>query len=246
MSRVSILVSIFAFAYTADVIAQIEPKMVPIPEGCAEVGTLLMDPQSSPLREVCLGHFLISQYEITFLEYDIFTNETARAARNDVGFGRDNRPVIDVNWFDAVAYAEWLSDKTGKRYRLPTDAEWEYVAKLNTEFGFNYSWGTEYEHARANCRNCGSEWDARMTAPVGSFEPSLLGVYDMHGNVWEWTSDCYFEDDPKDESGIHCQIGVVRGGSWDVGADDLVFWKRTQQNSKRPTQDIGFRLVMDP
>lgn len=246
MFRVPILISFFFLMHATNVVAQIEPKMLQIPEGCAQLGTLIMDRQKSPLREVCLDSFLVSQYEITFLEYDVFTNETGRAKRNDAGFGRGKRPVIDVNWFDSVAYAEWLSEKTGRHYRLPTDAEWEYVAKLNTEFGFYYSWGAEYERGKANCRNCGSEWDAKMTAPVGSFEPSLSGVYDMHGNVWEWTSDCFFEDSSQNKTETRCQVGVVRGGSWDTSTDDLIIWRRAQQLSNRPARDTGFRLVMDP
>ena len=201
---------------------------------------------SNPLREVCLDDFLISKYEITFREYDLFTQETGRAARNDVGFGREGRPVIDVSWFDAFAYAEWLSNKTGKTYRLPTDAEWEFTARFDTEFGYKYTWGAEEELGKANCSDCGSQWDGKMTAPVGSFEPNTLGVYDLHGNVWEWTADCYYADSPKEEEGSHCKSGVVRGGSWDVNAGHFAFWIRAPQLSGKPTRDTGFRLVMEP
>ncbi|MDO8908535.1 MAG: SUMF1/EgtB/PvdO family nonheme iron enzyme [Pseudohongiella sp.] len=245
MPRVPVLTIVAAPFFTSSAIAQIEPEMVQVPAGCAEIGTLLMGDNANPLRKVCLDGFLMSRTTITFAEYDVFTRETGRVARHDVGFGRRDRPVIDVNWFDAFDYANWLSDKTGKKYRLPTDAEWEYAAKFGTEFGFHYSWGTGPGQNRANCRNCGSAWDGVKTAPVASFEPNALGLYDLHGNVWQWTADCFYGDSDKNVNGIHCSVGVVRGGSWDVDASQLVFWTRTAQLSVRPARDIGFRLVME-
>lgn len=83
-----------------------------------------------------------------------------------------------------------------------------------------------------------------MTAPVGSFDPNALGLYDMHGNVWEWTSDCYSISGDGDADSTRCG-GVVRGGSWDVHTDNLVFWLRAPTLRNRPAQDIGFRLVLE-
>lgn len=225
--------------------AQTEPDMVRLPAACVEVGTLLMGRHASPLRTVCLDAFSIGRYEVTFREYDQFTLETDRARRHDVGFGRDDRPVIDVDWFDAVAYSDWLSEKTGKTYRLPTDAEWEYAARANADIGFRYSWGAEVGDGLANCRNCGSQWSGRMTAPVGSFLPNPFGIYDMHGNVGEWTSNCGATGNAMDENAEGCQGGVVRGGSWDVGADEMVFWHLAPQRSNKPARDTGFRVVLE-
>lgn len=224
--------------------AQTEPEVVHIPAACVEVGTLLMDYPNSPLRKICLDAFAIARYEVTFAEYDQFTEATGRATRNDMGFGRGDRPVVDVDWFDAALYAAWLSEETGKSYRLPTDAEWEYAAKLHTEFGHNYSWGVVPEPNKANCLDCGSQWDAQMSAPVGSFEPNLAGVYDMHGNVWEWTTDCFYEESPP-EGETHCEIGVIRGGSWDSAADKMIFWQRAPRMTQYPAGDVGFRLVLE-
>ena len=95
--------------------------------------------------------------------------------------------MINVNWHDAKAYAAWLSKQTGKRYRLPSESEWEYAARAGTETA--YSWGDEIGVNRANCDGCGSEWDDTQTSPVGSFEPNGFGLYDMHGNVYEWVED---------------------------------------------------------
>lgn len=235
-------------AFTVQTQAQTEPEMVLIPAACVEIGTLLIGENANPLREVCLDAFEISVHEITFAEYDQFTEDTGRAPRHDLGFGRDTRPVVDVNWFDAVEYASWLNKKTGHHYRLPTDAEWEYAAKADASVGDKYSWGSNYEINYANCQDCGSPWDASMTAPVGSFHPNGFGLHDIHGNVWEWTSDCYYSDGAKTitdpgSGASHCEMGVVRGGSWDVESEKLVFWIRSPYWSAKPTADIGFRLV---
>lgn len=225
--------------------AQTEPDMVQLPAACVEVGTLLMGLHVKPLQEVCLDAFSIGRYEVTFREYDQFTEDTGRAKRHDVGFGREDRPVIDVDWFDAVAYADWLSKETGKKYRLPTDAEWEYAARANAVVGFRYSWGAEPGENQANCRNCGSRWDGRMTSPVGSFAPNALGIFDMHGNVGEWTSNCERVNSAEDANVTDCKVGTVRGGSWDVESDQLVFWILAPQRSDKPARDTGFRLVLE-
>jgi len=246
MLRILLLIKMALLTFSANASAQTQPEMIQVPAGCADVGSLLMDQQSNPLRQVCLDNFMIGKYEVTFQEYDVFAEETGRPAPHDINFGRDDRPVVDVTWFDAVAYAQWLSVRTGKKYRLPSDAEWEYAAKFGTEFGFNYSWGVEIGLDRANCMGCSSQSEARMTMPVGSFGANSLGLFDMHGNVWEWSSDCYYSDSPKVVNDMHCEVGVVRGGSWDAASDKLVFWLRAPQMSTRPAQDIGFRLVLEP
>lgn len=246
MNKLKILtLGVIASVLTMHAKAQTEPQMVQLPAACVEVGTLLMGLHAIPLRTVCLDSFSIGRYEVTFREYDQFTQETGRAQRHDMGFGREDRPVIDVDWLDAVAYADWLSEKTGKQYRLPTDAEWEYAARGNAAIGFRYSWGTEPGENQANCRDCGSRWDGRMTSPVGSFAPNSLGIYDMHGNVGEWTSNCERANSSEDASGTDCKGGSVRGGSWDAESDQLVFWLRAPQRSDSPAQDTGFRLVLE-
>ena len=136
----------------------------------------------------------------------------------DRGWGRGNRPVINVSWKDAQSYVRWLSQRTGHRYSLPSESEWEYVARAGTDT--RYSWGDEIGRNRANCDGCGSRWDDEQTAPVGSFSPNAWGVHDMHGNVWEWVEDCWndsYVGAPSDgsawESG-ECGYRVLRGGSW--------------------------------
>ncbi len=163
--------------------------------------------------------FKVGRYEVTFEEYDRFALATGRGLPNDWRWGKGRQPVVDVSWDDAVAYAKWLSKQTGKRYRLPTEAEWEYAARAGTET--NYWWGNDLIRDMAICDGCGSRWDNKQTAPVGSFKPNALGLYDTAGNVWEWVEDCYhdnFKGAPSNgrgwfnESGGQC-LRVIRGGS---------------------------------
>ena len=143
-----------------------------------------------PVHEVRISRgFWLGKYEVTFAEYDRFTAATGRARADDRGWGRGRRPVINVSWEDAVAYTEWLSGQTGERYRLPSEAEWEYAARAESVTA--YSWGNEIGRNRASCWGCQSQAVFRMeTVPVGSFGANRWGLHDMHGNVWEWVQDC--------------------------------------------------------
>ena len=140
------------------------------------------------MRSQLDSRYAISKYEITFNDYDLFSEETGREAPEDNGWGRATHPVIFVAWRDALAYAAWLSDQTGYTYRLPTVVEWEHATRAGTQSA--YWWGPEIERNRANCSECGSRWSRLQTAPVGSFPPNPWGIYDMHGNVREFTQDC--------------------------------------------------------
>ena len=112
----------------------------------------------------------------------------------------------------------WLSGETGETYRLPSESEWEYAARRGSTA--KYSWGNEIGDNRANCDGCGSRWDDRRTAPAGSFAPNDFGLYDMHGNAWEWVEDCWnasYRGAPSDGGGWRsgdCAKRVCRGGSW--------------------------------
>jgi formylglycine-generating enzyme required for sulfatase activity len=124
--------------------------------------------------------------------------------------------VINVSWDDAQAYVAWLSQKTGKPYRLLSEAEWEYAAQAGTGREVAASQGAN----QANCNGCGSSWDSKQTAPVGSFAATTFGLHDMLGNVWEWTADCW--NDSQAGAGVDasarlrgdCSRRVLRGGSW--------------------------------
>ena len=197
------------------------PEMVVIPSGSFQMGCVSgKDCLSSekPVHEVKIDSFALSKYEVTFEEYDAFTDATGRERADDVGWGRGRRPVIEISWYDAMAYAEWLSGQTRERYRLPTEAEWEYAARAGTET--MYSWGNDIGRNRANCYGCASVWGGQRTALVGSFSANGWGLHDMHGNVREWVQDCWnsdYEGAPTDGfawlSG-DCSLRVLRGGSW--------------------------------
>ena len=215
--------------------------------------------------------FLLSKYEVTFTEFDKFAFATGRRLPADSGFGGDRRPVINVSWDDAVAYAEWLSKATGKRYRLPTEAEWEYAARAGSTAP-RY-WGKEANDAcqYANVFDSGSEAEVKLrfnpnwashdcddgyafTAPVGRFQPNAWGLHDMLGNVFEWTQDCWHESyagAPTDgsawlsASGGNCALRVLRGGAWnsDPAAARSAF--RSRNSTVGRNSSVGFRLAQD-
>jgi formylglycine-generating enzyme required for sulfatase activity len=130
----------------------------------------------------------------------------------------DNDPVVCVSWNDANAYTAWLSLKTGHTYRLLTESEWEYAARAGTVTA--YYWGNNPGKAPANCARCASVWGFKRTAPSGNFPPNAFGLYDMAGNVWQWTADCYqdnYADEPTNgEASLtgDCGYRMLRGGSW--------------------------------
>jgi formylglycine-generating enzyme required for sulfatase activity len=221
------------------------PEMILIPAGEFQMGDIQGggDDNEKPVHRVSVSAFAMGRYEVTFEEYDRFADATGREKPEDEGWGRGNRPVINVSWNDATAYMEWLSEQTGKAYRLPTEAEWEYVARAGTET--KYWWGNQIGKNWANCYNCGSQWDEQQTAPVGSFMPNPFGLYDTSGNVWEWTCSEYERRYSGKEQ--HCLddknegLFVLRGGSW----EDIAWWSRSSIRSRdsRTVRDgfYGFR-----
>lgn len=176
-----------------------------------------------PVHDVRVASFGLSKYEVTFDEYGRFVQATGRRRPDDRGWGRGRRPVIDVSWEDATAYAAWLSEETGVRYRLPSEAEWEYAARAGTTT--TYDWDNERARGRANCVGCGSRWDGEQTAPIGSLRANAWGLHDMQGNVSEWVEDCSHENyvgAPGDGSawtyGGDCGRREFRGGSYSSSA----------------------------
>jgi len=190
--------------------------------------------------------FAIGQYEVTFQEYDQFCEATKCEKPSDESWGRGQRPVINVTWYDAVAYADWLSEETCERYRLPTEAEWEYAARANTETA--YWWGNEVGSNNANCSGCGSQWDGKKTAVVGSFKPNNFGLFDTVGNVSEWTCSGYSSDYNGAE--LTClnrnyNLTILRGGAW---GDDPEWVRGAARLGIGPyfgKRYRGFRLARD-
>ena len=199
------------------------------------------------VHEVTLGQF--KQYIAAAGRDDLLTDEFIE----DNGNG-DRAPVVSVSWHDAQDFIDWLNKKEGTQaYRLPSEAEWEYAARAGTTT--RYSWGDAIGRNRANCDGgCGSRWDDKRPAPVGSFAANGFGLYDMHGNVWEWVADCYhdnYEGAPTDgrawTSGCGSNVrAVVRGGSWLGRPRNLRSAHRDWfAPSSRYFFTGGFRLVQD-
>jgi formylglycine-generating enzyme required for sulfatase activity len=230
------------------------PEMVSIPPGESRTGDIQGsgDADEQPVHWVRIPRpFAMGRYEVTFDEYNVFARATGRKQPADEGWGRRRRPVINVSWEDARAYAQWLSEQTGKRYRLPTEAEWEYAARAGKET--TYWWGNEVGKNRTNCAGCGSQWDNKQTAPVGSFAPNPWGLHDTVGNVYEWVQDCWHENyagAPEDaskawEEGGNCNLRVIRGGSW---YDRPRYVRSAYRGGNGPDyrgSGLGFRLAQD-
>ena len=207
--------------------------MVLVPAGEFTMGSPSDEPgrdnNQGPQRKITIAQpFWVGKFEVTFAEWDACVavgGSAGGCSREpyDEFWGRDDRPVIHVSWEDAKEYAGWLSQKTGKTYRLLSEAEWEYAARAGSTTAF--WWGADVGRNHANCDGCGSEWDdsawgGRRTAPVGSFKANEFGLYDTAGNVREWVEDCWhdrYNGAPSDGSAWvngNCSARVMRGGSW--------------------------------
>jgi formylglycine-generating enzyme required for sulfatase activity len=166
------------------------PEMIVVPAGDFMMGSPPTDKDRSnhegPQHKVTIAQpFAVAKFEMTFAEWDMCA-DYGDCDRHiaDERWGRGRQPVINVGWDDAQQYVAWLSRLTGKPYRLLTEAEYEYAARASTTTA--YSWGGEIGKGNANCDGCGSQWDGKQTAPVGSFAPNAFGLHDMAGNVWQW------------------------------------------------------------
>ncbi len=229
------------------------PQMVWLPAGEFRMGDLdgKGDPDEGPVRRVRLARpVAIGLHEVTFDEYERYCRDSGTPVPDDSGFGRGSRPVVNVAWQDAVAYGVWLSEQTGRRYRLPTEAEWEYAARGGTSSRF--WWGDGPARGRANCAGCGSPWDSESTAPVGRTAPNPFGLFDVLGNVWEWVADCYnnsyrgVPDDGTAHVYRSCGQMVVRGGSWILPAREMRASNRWRWYPVLRSDEVGFRIAREP
>jgi len=250
----------------------IEPEMVVIPEGRFRMGCVSNSycrKSEKPVREVTIESFALSKYEVTFDEYDRFTDSMGRGPVEDLGWGRGRRPVVAVSFEDAAAYAQWLSAQTGKRYRLPTEAEWEYAARAGSRtmyhFGNDESQLCCYANYGERTRDGHKDWKSNPSSPfsdeqclgallrrtntVGSYWSNAFGLHDMHGNVAEWVQDCWIENyrgAPTDGSPWtegDCAIRVTRGGSWWDRKYSVRSATRFPRSSGYRSDQIGFRLA---
>ena len=222
------------------------PEMVVVPAGRFMMGSW----NESPEHAVTFARpFAVGRFALTFEEWDVCSADGGcdRFRPVDQGWGRGRRPVVGVSWDEAKAYVAWLGKKTGKPYRLLSEAEREYVTRAGTTT--DYFWGDQIGKGNANCASCGSQWDNKQTAPVGSFQANAFGLYDVHGNVWEWVEDCWTKDydgAPSDGSARNsgdCGRRGVRGGSWQSRSFELRSAARDGYTSFYRSSDLSFRVA---
>jgi formylglycine-generating enzyme required for sulfatase activity len=226
------------------------PDMQMVPGGSFNQGDVFGKGTSEeqPVHKVAVKSFAIGKYEVTFEEYDRFAIETGHSLPGDEGWGRGRQPVVNVSWEDAKDYVAWLSRKTGNRYRLPTESEWEYAARSG---GLDHLWSGTSMESELNTYAIYHENSKKRSAPIGDREANKLGLHDMSGNVWEWVEDCWRENymgAPSDGTAAleeNCAYQGLRGGSW----EHVPGWIRTTLryglSSNTRGGDIGFRLAQD-
>ncbi|WP_158044101.1 SUMF1/EgtB/PvdO family nonheme iron enzyme [Skermanella pratensis] len=226
------------------------PIMVRLPAGSFTMGSARGDPSEQPSHKVSLSKpFALGMFEVTVAEWRACVQGGGCSEMPRMASATDETPVHNVHWRDAVAYTIWLSKKTGQRYRLPSEAEWEYAARAGTAGRF--WWGEAVGVANANCENCGGMYERLTPLPVGSFKPNPLGFYDMNGGVAEWVADCWNKDyrgAPADGGAWtqgDCRKRVLRGGSWRNDADSLSVTGRFSYEQDVRYLANGFRIARD-
>jgi formylglycine-generating enzyme required for sulfatase activity len=206
--------------------------------------------EERPRHSVRVGRFAISKYEITFEQYDQFAAASGRKVPDNLYMDRKTHPVIFVTWDDAYYYTDWLSEQTGEKYRLPSEAEWEYAASAGKRSP--YWWGFEIDPNMAHCQiGCSTPYDPKKPTAVGSFKPNPFGIFDTSGNVAEWVEDCWHEDytnaptTAKVWVGGDCVYRAVRGGSYFSPEDSIRHSKRDKFKSDQAYDHIGIRVIRE-
>lgn len=225
------------------------PEMVTIPSGSFQMGSNNGDDDEKPVHRVTINAFRMSKTEVTFAQWDACVAAGSCSHKPDKGWGRENRPVINVSYNDiSKEYLPWLSKVTGQKYRLPSESEWEYAARAGSSA--KYSWGNAIDCSKARygylSDECGKQ---KNTDPVGSFNANAYGLYDMHGNVWEWTQDCWNDSYSNAYSNNRtnlqgdCGRRVLRGGSWISKPFNLRSTLRSIHTVSFRNYIFGFRVV---
>ena len=227
------------------------PEMIVVPPGEFVMGSPEAEKgraaNEGPRHRVTIARaFAVSRYDVTFDEWDACISVGGCSQVSDSGFGRRTRPATNVTWDDAQRYVAWLAKMTGRPYRLLSEAEWEYAARAGSTT--TYFWGDEIGKGNANCMGCGSEWENRGPAPVGSFKPNAFGLYEMTGNAWQWLQDCFHPDyngAPADGSAWtsgDCSLRTDRGGSWISGPQNARLAFRGSYPAGSRNYSLGIRV----
>ena len=227
-------------------------EMVAIPGGTFRMGDLSGEDRRNerPVHSVTVPAFEMGKHEVTYAQWHACTADGGcRVIPNRSGRRWNKRPVTNISWDNIQGFIRWLNSKTGGKFRLPTEAEWEYAVRAGSTT--EYSWGNSIGSNRANCDGCGSRWDDETTAPVGSFTANAWGLHDMHGNLHEWVQDCWhwnYEGAPSDGRAWmseKCNVSVFRGGAMDNSPRFLRSAYRYWDTRSDGYRNIGFRLAQD-
>jgi len=229
------------------------PVMFVVPAGNFMMGWKVGDADEKPVHEVTIpNNFAVGKYEVTFREWDacVASGGCGAYRPDDKGWGRLTRPAINVSWTDAQDYITWLRDRTGKKYRLLTEAEWEYAARGGSSS--KYPWGVTLDAGKANYGRY-----RNRTVPVGTYEANAFGLHDVIGNVWEWVADCYSKSAYKSHAAYPAPVldnqatcrRVLRGGAWNVDMSDGYDLLRTSIREKAKRKGrysfFGVRVARD-
>jgi formylglycine-generating enzyme required for sulfatase activity len=226
------------------------PTLISVSPASFTMGSNSSDPSEKPAHRVTLGKpFAIGKYEVTVEDWNacVAANACQRAVQSITP--NSKAPIRDVSWDDTQQYLKWLSAISGKPYRLPSEAEWEYAARGGTST--KYWWGDEMAAGKANCKDCGQPWRIDGPANAGSFAANPFGLYDMSGSVWEWVADCWhnsFKDAPINGEAwdqANCNVRVIRGGSWRESAAYMVSSTRFKYDASVRHSQNGFRVARD-
>jgi formylglycine-generating enzyme required for sulfatase activity len=225
------------------------PELVVVPSGDFVMGSN-DTPYEKPEHTISIRKpFAIGRREVTFAEWDQCADGGACKHRpDDHGWGRGDRPAINISWDDAKLFVAWLSQKTGQKYRLPSEAEWEYAARAGTKTPF--WWGKDVGSGRAQCDSCGNPTTKQIVA-TGSFRPNGFGLYDTSGNAAEWVEDCWndnYRNAPKDSAAWtsgDCRLRVLRGGNFLSKATEIRSASRFRYDVDVRYYANGFRIVRD-
>lgn len=218
------------------------PDMVVLAAGLGRLGD-----DATPFT-VRVESFAIARTETTVRQWRACVAAGGCPAKQGLRWPEDDMPMTNVGFADAQAYAAWLGAITGRRYRLPSEAEWEYAARAGSQTRF--PWGTGMEEGRAVCQHCDPRFD-RRPAPAAIMAANAWGLHDMNGNVWEWTADCWYpshQGRPRDavarvEPG--CAKRTVKGGSWYFVPFQSRSAARVGEDARVQGYDIGFRVARD-
>lgn len=228
-------------------------EMVRVPAGCFEMGEL----DVGVVGRVCLRTFWLGRFEVTNAQFRRFRPSHRSGSFRGESLDGDDQPVVNISWRDAAAFAAWLAERTGRRFRLPSEAEWEYAARAGTTTA--WPWGATDDEAYrfANLQKRPNEYRTPdrfvVTAPVGSFAPNAFGLHDMIGNASEWVADGWTAGGNRYGGKVDAPfvepsgaLRVRRGGSFDEPPRQARSGSRDFYGAEFGVPQTGFRLVMEP